>query len=338
MTTTLDAAACADTKVRSTGQREAHDLVRRCCLIADVVHVRPTVFFDGFFLTLTSDSVRQSNRIRLPFGEGKTSPVSADDAPERAAIRQEPCGGIHERRADGRERVAFRCSSAAGRPMALAPEVRSTIAAMPAPDHIVIIVDDDPSIREALLGLLSSFDMNAIAFGSAADYLAYTKPDVPACLVLDVELPDMNGLELQRQISEGDHPHIVFITGHGDIPSSVRAIRTGAVDFLTKPFRQETLMQAIHAALAQNRESRRKRAELAVLQSRFEQLTPRERDVLPLVVSGLLNKQAAMQLGISEVTLQIHRGNVMKKMHAASLADLVRMAGALEIPITLPAK
>ncbi|HEX2340679.1 MAG TPA: response regulator [Vicinamibacterales bacterium] len=201
-------------------------------------------------------------------------------------------------------------------------------------DHVVFIVDDDRRIREALCELLESFEMHAVAFGSAAEYMAYPKPDVPACLVLDVELPDINGLELQSRIAQGDHPHIVFITGHGDIPSSVRAIKAGAVDFLPKPFKQPDLMRAIDAALAQNRESRRKRAELAELQQRLARLTPRERDVLPLIVGGLLNKQSAAELGISEVTLQIHRGSIMKKMQAQSLAELVRMAGALEIPIT----
>ena len=201
-------------------------------------------------------------------------------------------------------------------------------------EHIVFIVDDDRRIREALSELLSSFDMQAVAFGSAAEYMAYPKPDVPACLVLDVELPDINGLDLQSRIAQGDHPHIVFVTGHGDIPSSVRAIKAGAVDFLPKPFKEADLMRAINAALAQNREARRTRAELADLQRRLARLTPREREVLPLIVSGLLNKQAAAELGISEVTLQIHRGSIMKKMEAGSLADLVRMAAALEIPPT----
>jgi FixJ family two-component response regulator len=200
--------------------------------------------------------------------------------------------------------------------------------------HVVFIVDDDRRIREALSELLSSFDMHAVAFGSAAEYMAHPKPDVPACLVLDVELPDINGLDLQSQIAQGNHPQIVFITGHGDIPSSVRAIKTGAVDFLTKPLKEEDLMRAVNAALAQDREVRRKRAELAELRQRLSSLTPREREVLPLVVSGLLNKQAAAELGISEVTLQIHRGSIMKKMGAGSLAELVRMAGALEIPMT----
>ncbi len=201
-------------------------------------------------------------------------------------------------------------------------------------DQVVFIVDDDRRIREALSELLSSFDMHAVAFGSAAEYLAYPKPEVPACLVLDVELPDINGLDLQSQIAQGNHPQIVFITGHGDIPSSVRAIKTGAVDFLTKPLREADLMRAINAALAQDRDTRRKRAELAELRQRLSSLTPREREVLPLVASGLLNKQAAAELGISEVTLQIHRGSIMKKMGAGSLAELVRMAGTLEIPLT----
>lgn len=200
-------------------------------------------------------------------------------------------------------------------------------------DHIVFVVDDDQRIRESLVELLESFDLNACAFGTAAEYVAHPKSDVPACLILDVELPDMNGLDLQSQIARGSHPHIVFITGHGDIPSSVRAIKAGAVDFLRKPFKQEDLMGAVESALTQNREARRKGAELADFQQRVSLLSPRELEVLPLVVSGLLNKQSAAELGISEITLQIHRGNVMRKMRAGSLAELVRMASALEIPI-----
>jgi FixJ family two-component response regulator len=164
--------------------------------------------------------------------------------------------------------------------------------------------------------------------------MAYPRPDAPSCLILDVELPDINGLDLQSRTAQENHPQIVFITGHGDIPSSVRAMKAGAVDFLTKPFRESDLMRAINAAIAQDREVRRKRAELAELRERFFSLTPREREVMPLVVSGLLNKQAAAKLGISEITLQIHRGNIMRKMEAGSLAELVRMATTLEIPIT----
>jgi FixJ family two-component response regulator len=202
-----------------------------------------------------------------------------------------------------------------------------------APDHIVLIVDDDRRIRESLTELLSSFDMHAVAFGSAAEYLAYAQPEVPACLILDIGLPDINGLELQRRIAQDHHPHIVFITGQGDIPSSVRAIKAGAVDFLPKPFDATDLMRAVTAALAQNHDARRVRAELAELRRRLSSLTPREREVLPLVASGLLNKQAAAELGISAITLQIHRGNLMRKMGAGSLAHLVRMAGMLEVPV-----
>ena len=202
-----------------------------------------------------------------------------------------------------------------------------------APDHIVLILDDDRRIRESLTALLSSHDMHAVAFESAADYLAYGIPDVPACLILDVELPDINGLELQSRLAAGRRPHIVFVTGHGDIPSSVRAIKGGAVDFLTKPFRESDLMRAIHSALAQNRDAARRSAELDELRRCLATLTPREREVFPLVASGLLNKQAAADLGISEITLQIHRGHLMKKMGAGSLADLVRMAALLELPV-----
>ena len=201
-------------------------------------------------------------------------------------------------------------------------------------DQIVFIVDDDRRICEALSELLSTYDLHVVTFGSATEYIAYPKPDLPACLILDVELPDINGLDLQSQTAQGNHPPIVFITGHGDIPTSVRAIKAGAVDFLTKPFREADLMRAIHVAIAQDRDARRKRAELAELNQRLSRLTPREREVLPLVVSGLLNKQAAAELGISEVTIQIHRGKIMKKMGAGSLAELVRMAGMLEIPMT----
>jgi FixJ family two-component response regulator len=203
-------------------------------------------------------------------------------------------------------------------------------------EHIVFIVDDDARIRESLCELLASFDIRAIAFGSAAEYLTFRRPDIPACLILDVELPDINGLDLQGRIAQEDHAQIVFITGHGDIPSSVRAIKTGAVDFLTKPFTDADLMRAIDCALAQSHAVLRQRVELADLRRRFAALTPREREVLPLVASGFLNKQAAAELGISEVTLQIHRGSLMKKMQAGSLPELVRMASALEMPITQP--
>ncbi len=201
-------------------------------------------------------------------------------------------------------------------------------------EYTVFIVDDDNRIREALCELLASHGIQAIAFGSAGDYVNSEKPDAPACLLLDIELPDINGLDLQSEIAKGEHPPIVFITGHGDIRSSVRAIKDGAVDFLTKPFTDADLMAAIHAAIAEDEKRRAERAEFGKLRRRYLDLTPREREVLPLVISGLLNKQAAAELGISEVTLQIHRRNVMQKMKANSFADLVRIAERLKIPVT----
>jgi FixJ family two-component response regulator len=201
-------------------------------------------------------------------------------------------------------------------------------------DFIVFIVDDDARMREALSELLESLGWWAVAFASAGAYLSYSRPDLPACLILDVELPDINGLDFQKQIADGDHPPIVFLTGHGDIPSSVSAIKRGAVDFLTKPFTERDLLAAIQLAVDRDRLARQERGDLEALRQRFASLTPREREVLPLVVSGLLNKQAAAELGISEVTLQIHRSKIMQKMGAASLADLVRFAERLQIPIT----
>jgi FixJ family two-component response regulator len=199
-------------------------------------------------------------------------------------------------------------------------------------DHIVFVVDDDARVREAVAELLSSAHHEVETFGSGAEYLAFARPDLPACLVLDVELPDMSGLELQRRLDADEHPPIVFLTGHGDVPRSVRALKAGAVDFLTKPFSDAELLGAIDVAIARDRERRHARAELSALRQRWDTLTPRERDVLPLVVRGLLNKEAAATLGISEVTLQIHRSRILHKMGAASLADLVRIAGRLGIP------
>lgn len=200
-------------------------------------------------------------------------------------------------------------------------------------EEIVFVLDDDFRIREALSELFASINMPVVTFETAAEYLAFPKPDLPACLILDVKLPDINGLELQKQIAGLDHPPIVFITGHGDIPSSVRAIKAGALDFLTKPFSREELLEAIQTAIALDRENRLERAELVRLEQCYSTLTPREREVLPLIVSGFLNKQSAAELGISEITLQIHRGKVMQKMGAESFADLVRMATKLKIPL-----
>ena len=200
-------------------------------------------------------------------------------------------------------------------------------------DYIVYVVDDDVGVREALRELFAARDVPSATFGSVAEYVAYPKPDLPACLILDIQLPGISGLDFQRQLSTDHHPPIVFITGHGDIPSSVRAIKDGAVDFLQKPFSEHSLMSAIDTAIARDRQARVERAERAVLQQRYALLTPRESEVLPLVVSGLLNKQAAAELGISEVTLQLHRSRIMHKMAADSFADLVRMAGQLNIAL-----
>ena len=200
-------------------------------------------------------------------------------------------------------------------------------------DRTVYVVDDDVRMCEALRELFTSLGMASVTFGSVAEYVAYQKPDLPACLILDVELPDISGLDFQRQLGDAYHPPIVFITGHGDIPSSVRAIKAGAVDFLAKPFSQPDLMAAVDAAITRDRHARLERAERARLQQRHSLLTPRESQVLPLIVSGLLNKQAAAELGISEVTLQIHRSRIMQKMAADSFADLVRMAGQLNIAL-----
>ena len=196
---------------------------------------------------------------------------------------------------------------------------------------IVYVLDDDYRVREALSSLLSSAGFRVEVFASAAEYLKFKKPDSPACLILDLELPGMSGLELQQEIAGGDAPAIVFVTGHGDVPSSVRAIKAGAVEFLLKPFDDQELLRAIEAAIAQDREERVKRAEMTELQRRYALLTPREREVLPFVVAGFLNKQTAAELGNSEITIQVHRGQIMRKMEASSLADLVKMAGKLGI-------
>jgi FixJ family two-component response regulator len=197
---------------------------------------------------------------------------------------------------------------------------------------IVFVVDDDHRIREALSSLLASVGLQAVAFGSAAEFLEFEKPDSPACLVLDLELPDTSGLELQRELAAGDGPPIVFITGHGDIPSSVRAMKAGAIEFLPKPFSEQELLQAIDAAIAVDREARQKRSELAELQKHYALLTPREREVLPFVVAGFANKQTAADLGTSEITIGVHRGQIMHKLCARSLAELVRMSDKLGIP------
>jgi FixJ family two-component response regulator len=194
-------------------------------------------------------------------------------------------------------------------------------------------VDDNPGLCAVLSDLLTSVGLRTVSFGSSAEYLESPKPDSPSCLVLDVGLPDINGLELQRQVADRYHPPIIFITGDPDVRCSVRAIKDGAIDFLTKPFSTYELMASIKTAIRQDIEVRRDVAEKARLQRQFSSLTPREREVLPLVVAGFLNKQAAAHLGISETTFQIHRSRVIHKMQANSVAQLVRMAGKLSVPL-----
>ena len=202
---------------------------------------------------------------------------------------------------------------------------------MTSDDPIVFVVDDDHRVREALSSLIESVGLRVAAYGSAAEFLAAEKPDAPSCLVLDLQLPGASGLELQRQLADGAGPPIVFITGHGDIPSSVRAMKAGAIEFLPKPFAEQELLQAIDAALTADRTGRRARAELAELQRHYARLTPREREVLHFVVAGLANKQTAAELGTSEITIGVHRGQIMRKMGARSLAELVRMADRLAL-------
>lgn len=197
-------------------------------------------------------------------------------------------------------------------------------------DAMVFVIDDDESMREALHSLIRSVGLRVVTFGSADEFLQSERPDVPACLILDVRMPGLSGLDLQRDLSEGNiHIPIIFITGHGDIPMSVRAMKAGAVEFLTKPFRDQDLLDAIQQALDRDRRARSQQADSADLRSRFHSLTPRETEVFELVVKGLLNKQIALQLGTSEITIKLHRRQVMEKMAADSLADLVRMSEKL---------
>jgi FixJ family two-component response regulator len=191
---------------------------------------------------------------------------------------------------------------------------------------VIFVVDDDRRVREALSRLISSAGFAVITFASAAEFLEFEKPDAPACLILDLQLPGVGGLELQQQLTDTDAPPIVFLTGHGDIPSTVRAMKAGAVEFLSKPVGDGELLRAIGAAIELDRAARRKRSELAGLRERYALLTPREREVLPFVIAGLANKQAAGDLGIAENTIAVHRGQIMRKMGARSLAELVRMA------------
>jgi len=195
---------------------------------------------------------------------------------------------------------------------------------------IVFVVDDDESMRESLDSLLRSVGLKTEVFSSSNDFLQSPPPNKPACLILDVRLPGLSGLELQTELKErGIEIPIIFLTGHGDIPMSVRAMKAGAIEFLTKPFREQELLDAVGQAIARDRERRRKRSEIAELSRRYEKLTPREREVMALVVAGLLNKQIAFELGVSEVTVKLHRGQMMHKMESESVAELVRMSEKL---------
>ena len=200
---------------------------------------------------------------------------------------------------------------------------------------IVFVVDDDASVRNGLKSLIRSVGLQVELFGSAQEFLRSKRPDAPSCLILDIRLPGISGLDFQSKRAEANDPiPIIFITGHGDIPMSVRAMKRGAVEFLTKPFRDQDLLDAIHVALERERARRQREDEIATLKGRFEWLTPREREVLPLVVSGLPNKQIAAEIGTSETTFKVHRGQLMRKMGADSLPELVRMAERIGIPTT----
>ncbi|OKO88322.1 Nodulation protein W [Bradyrhizobium sp. NAS80.1] len=204
-----------------------------------------------------------------------------------------------------------------------------------ADDPIVRIVDDDPSMRRALTNLFQSVGLGVEAFGSAAEVMDAKPPAVPSCLVLDIRLPGSSGLDLQADLAKANiHTPIIFITGHGDIPMTVRAMKSGAVDFLTKPVRDQDMLDAVRAAIERDRKRRDEEKSISSVRSRFESLSARQRDILSLVASGLMNKQVAAELGLAEITVKIYRGQIMRKMGAKSLADLVRMTEALGIPRT----
>jgi RNA polymerase sigma factor (sigma-70 family) len=203
---------------------------------------------------------------------------------------------------------------------------------MSEPESIVFVVDDDPSVRRAIKRLIGCVGLQVELFGSAQEFLASEVPNVPSCLVLDIRLPGISGLNLQHQLAKANiQIPIIFITAHGDIPMTVRAMKAGALEFLTKPFRDQDLLDAIQLALERDRGRRRQEAELAALRERFELLSPREREIVAMVVSGMLNKQIAAQIGTAENTVKVHRSRAMEKMQANSLADLVKMIQRLQV-------
>jgi FixJ family two-component response regulator len=199
------------------------------------------------------------------------------------------------------------------------------------PEPVVFVVDDDPSVRRAIKRLIGSLGLQVELFGSPQEFLGSERPDAPSCLVLDVRLPGMSGLDFQRELSEANlHIPIIFITAHGDIQMTVRAMKAGAVEFLTKPFRDQDLLDAVQVGLERDRVRRQKEAGIAMLRDRYDSLSTREREVVEMVVAGLLNKQIAAEIGTTENTVKAHRSRAMEKMHAESLADLVRMVERLQ--------
>jgi RNA polymerase sigma factor (sigma-70 family) len=204
---------------------------------------------------------------------------------------------------------------------------------MSEPESIVLVVDDDPSVRTAIKRLIGCVGLQVELFGSAKEFLHSKKPNVPSCLVLDIRLPGISGLDFQRELAKANiHIPIIFITGHGDVPMTVRAMKAGAVEFLTKPFRDQDLLDAVQFALERDRARRQKEAEIATLRVRFESLSAREHEVVAMVVSGMLNKQIAAEIGTTENTVKVQRSRAMEKMQANSLADLVRMVERLKTP------